>query len=89
MTRQFFKDHIEVDRLVTSESDAFARAMMADESIPEIIEDPLVKYAIHWVLSTSTLFSKRLCEYGWGEVWHFCVSLYFHFHLFCTMFLCR
>ena len=38
------------------------------ESVPEIFEDPVVKRASRWVLSTSTLFSKHLREYGWGEV---------------------
>lgn len=38
------------------------------ESVPEIFEDPVVKRANHWVLSTSALFSKHLREYGWGEV---------------------
>ena len=38
------------------------------ESVPEIFEDPVVKRASHWVLSTSALFSKHLREYGWGEV---------------------
>jgi carnitine O-acetyltransferase len=39
-----------------------------DESVPELFEDPVVKRASHWVLSTSALFSKYLREYGWGEV---------------------
>ena len=38
------------------------------ESVPEIFEDPLVKRASRWVLSTSALFSTHLREYGWGEV---------------------
>ncbi|KAI9510514.1 acyltransferase ChoActase/COT/CPT [Russula earlei] len=116
-TRRYLKGRTEVVRVVTSESDAFVRAMMAEdgaeeasvqnkrtllekaakmhvenaqaagrgegvdrhllglrkvlkdgESIPEIFDDPLVKRASHWVLSTSALFSKHLREYGWGEV---------------------
>ena len=38
------------------------------EGVPEIFEDPVVKRASRWVLSTSALFSKHLREYGWGEV---------------------
>ena len=38
------------------------------ESVPEIFEDPVVKRASRWVLSTSALFSAHLREYGWGEV---------------------
>jgi hypothetical protein len=38
------------------------------DSVPEIFEDPVVKRASYWVLSTSSLFSKHLREYGWGEV---------------------
>jgi hypothetical protein len=38
------------------------------ESVPELFEDPVVKRASHWVLSTSALYSKYLREYGWGEV---------------------
>lgn len=38
------------------------------ESVPEMFEDPVVKRASHWVLSTSALYSKHLREYGWGEV---------------------
>jgi hypothetical protein len=45
------------------------------ESIPEIFEDPVVKRASHWVLSTSALFSKHLREYGWGEVRLFAISI--------------
>jgi carnitine O-acetyltransferase len=147
-TRRFFKGRTEVVRVVTSESDAFVRAMMVEdgtdadagvkdkralferaakahvanaqaagrgegvdrhllgkyapgnsrhlthlelttcmralcfalwilglrkvlkegESVPEIFEDPVMKRASHWVLSTSALFSKHLREYGWGEV---------------------
>ena len=33
-----------------------------------MFEDPVVKRASHWVLSTSALYSKHLREYGWGEV---------------------
>jgi hypothetical protein len=45
------------------------------DSVPEIFEDPVVKRAIHWVLSTSALFSKHLREYCWGEVRLISVSL--------------
>jgi hypothetical protein len=45
------------------------------ESVPEIFEDPAVKRASHWVLSTSALFSKHLREYGWGEVRLIAISL--------------
>jgi hypothetical protein len=45
------------------------------ESVPEIFEDPVVKRASHWVLSTSALFSKYLREYGWGEVRLACAFL--------------
>ena len=38
------------------------------EDVPEMFEDPVVKRASHWVLSTSALFSRYLREYGWGEV---------------------
>jgi len=45
------------------------------ERVPEIFEDPVVKRASHWVLSTSALFSKHLREYGWGEVRLFAISI--------------
>ena len=45
------------------------------ESVPEIFEDPVVKRASHWVLSTSALFSTNLREYGWGEVRLIAISL--------------
>jgi len=116
-TRRYLKGRTEVVRVVTNESDAFVRAMMAEdgteeagvqnrkalfeqaskvhvenaqaagrgegvdrhllglrkvlkegESVPEIFDDPVVKRASHWVLSTSALYSKHLREYGWGEV---------------------
>jgi carnitine O-acetyltransferase len=38
------------------------------EKVPEMFEDPVVKRASYWTLSTSALFSKYLREYGWGEV---------------------
>ena len=44
------------------------KVLKEGESVPEIFEDPVVKRASRWVLSTSTLFSKHLREYGWGEV---------------------
>jgi carnitine O-acetyltransferase len=44
------------------------KVLKEGESVPEIFEDPVVKRASHWVLSTSALFSKHLREYGWGEV---------------------
>lgn len=44
------------------------KVLKKGESVPEIFEDPVVKRASHWVLSTSALFSKHLREYGWGEV---------------------
>ena len=44
------------------------KVLKEGESVPEIFEDPVVKRAGHWVLSTSALFSKHLREYGWGEV---------------------
>ena len=42
------------------------------ESVPEIFEDPVVKRASYWVLSTSALLSKHLREYDWGEVRRTC-----------------
>ena len=45
------------------------------ESVPEMFEDPVVKRASHWVLSTSALYSKHLREYGWGEVRIFSFAL--------------
>jgi len=44
------------------------KVLKEGESVPEIFDDPVVKRAGHWVLSTSALFSKHLREYGWGEV---------------------
>jgi carnitine O-acetyltransferase len=44
------------------------KVLKEGESVPEIFEDPVVKRASHWVLSTSALFSTHLREYGWGEV---------------------
>jgi len=44
------------------------KVLKEGESVPEIFEDPVVKRASRWVLSTSALFSKHLREYGWGEV---------------------
>jgi Choline/Carnitine o-acyltransferase len=44
------------------------KVLKEGDSVPEIFEDPVVKRASHWVLSTSPLFSKHLREYGWGEV---------------------
>ena len=38
------------------------------EEVPELFEDPVMKRASHWVLSTSALVSQHLREYGWGEV---------------------
>ena len=38
------------------------------EEVPELFDDPLMKRASHWVLSTSALVSQHLREYGWGEV---------------------
>lgn len=38
------------------------------EEVPELFDDPVMKRASHWVLSTSALVSKHLREYGWGEV---------------------
>lgn len=38
------------------------------EAVPELFDDPVMKRASHWVLSTSALVSKHLREYGWGEV---------------------
>lgn len=38
------------------------------EEVPELFDDPLMKRASQWVLSTSALVSKHLREYGWGEV---------------------
>lgn len=54
------------------------------ESVPEIFEDPVVKRASRWVLSTSTLFSKHLREYGWGEVRGFPVFFPFVVHRLLT-----
>jgi carnitine O-acetyltransferase len=48
------------------------------EDVPEMFEDPVVKRASHWVLSTSALFSKYLREYGWGEVREDSLCLYSH-----------
>ncbi|KAF8493204.1 acyltransferase ChoActase/COT/CPT [Russula emetica] len=44
------------------------KVLKEGESVPEVFEDPVVKRASHWALSTSALFSKHLREYGWGEV---------------------
>jgi len=44
------------------------KVLKEGEGVPEIFEDPVVKRASHWVLSTSALFSKHLREYGWSEV---------------------
>jgi hypothetical protein len=44
------------------------KVLKEGESVPEMFEDPVVKRASHWVLSTSALYSKHLREYGWGEV---------------------
>jgi hypothetical protein len=44
------------------------KVLKEGESVPEIFEDPVVKRANHWMLSTSALFSTHLLEYGWGEV---------------------
>jgi carnitine O-acetyltransferase len=44
------------------------KVIKVGESVPEIFEDPVVKRASRWVLSTSAVFSKYLREYGWGEV---------------------
>ena len=50
-------------------SDSGPRKVLKEgESVPEIFEDPIVKRASHWVLSTSALSSKYLREYSWGEV---------------------
>ena len=38
------------------------------EEVPELFDDPVMKRASHWVLSTSALVSQHLREYGWGEV---------------------
>jgi carnitine O-acetyltransferase len=38
------------------------------EKVPEMFEDPVVKRASYWTLSTSAVFSEHLREYGWGEV---------------------
>ncbi len=38
------------------------------EEVPELFNDPVVKRASHWVLSTSALVSPYLREYGWGAV---------------------
>jgi hypothetical protein len=53
------------------------KVLKEGESVPEVFEDPVVKRASHWVLSTSAVFSKHLREYGWGEV-----------RLTCLFFLC-
>ena len=45
------------------------------ESVPEVFEDAVVKWAGHWVLSMSALYSKHLCEYGRGEVQVFLFSV--------------
>ena len=44
------------------------KVLKEGESVPDIYEDPVVKRASRWVLSTSALFSPHLREYGWGEV---------------------
>jgi len=46
-TRRVFKGHTEVVHIVTR------------ESVPEILEDPTVKHAGHWVLSASVLYYFR------------------------------
>ncbi|PCH36384.1 carnitine acetyl transferase [Wolfiporia cocos MD-104 SS10] len=112
-TRRFFKGRTEVIRVVSTETDAWVRAMddsttsvrekgelfaravavhvqnartagqgrgvdrhlfglrkllREGEPIPEMFEDPVIKRASHWVLSTSAIFSKHFGPYGWGEV---------------------
>ena len=44
------------------------KVLKEGESVPEIFEDPVVKRASRWVLSTSALVATHLREYGWGEV---------------------
>jgi len=51
------------------------KVLKEGESVPEMFEDAVVKRASHWVLSTSALYSKNLCEYGWGEVRLFLFSI--------------
>ena len=46
------------------------------EEVPELFDDPVMKRASQWVLSTSALVSKHLREYGWGEV---CVHVFSFF----------
>lgn len=43
------------------------------EEVPELFDDPVMKRASQWVLSTSALVSKHLREYGWGEV---CIGVF-------------
>jgi carnitine O-acetyltransferase len=54
--------------VVRARGSGLRKVLKEGESVPEIFEDPVVKRAGHWVLSTSALFSKHLREYGWGEV---------------------
>ncbi|KAH9004490.1 acyltransferase ChoActase/COT/CPT [Lactarius hatsudake] len=44
------------------------KVLKEGEEVPELFDDPLMKRASHWVLSTSALVSQHLREYGWGEV---------------------
>jgi len=44
------------------------KVLKEGEELPELFDDPVMKRASHWVLSTSALVSKHLREYGWGEV---------------------
>jgi Choline/Carnitine o-acyltransferase len=53
------------------------KVLKEGESVPEIFDDPVVKRASHWVLSTSALYSKHLREYGWGEVCSFSFLTHF------------
>jgi hypothetical protein len=52
------------------------KVLKEGEEVPELFDDPVMKRASYWVLSTSALVSKHLREYGWGEV---CMGACSHF----------
>ena len=60
--------HLNLWCLSCARGSGLRKVLKEGESVPEIFEDPVVKRAGRWVLSTSALFSKHLREYGWGEV---------------------
>ena len=68
--------HLNVWCLSCARGSGLRKVLKEGESVPEIFEDPVVKRAGRWVLSTSALFSKHLREYGWGEVRLFCLFFF-------------